>query len=277
MTTPSDSSATPVNAGPAGPVLRAVVLLRTTPPGVGAVLDLLLPDLSPQIRDLPLNRLTVTVNDVAVTFEVAAGPLVARELDYAVRQSPLRDLVQAAVAQHEGFLVLSADSGEDIFRASELLANVAATYAKDDNGLAVWPPEADHVTTDVMYVGEVAQRSAQTWFHTMAARMDETSSIAHTIGVHHLGGGDVQLRTSSLDPAGAHRELRGAVATLLEARTFPTPGTVVTIAGAPHVLTPASSVLGMGDVLEAVPTASPPAPPEAGADRPKRRGWFGRR
>ncbi|WP_454301533.1 hypothetical protein [Salana multivorans] len=163
MTTPSDSSATPVNAGPAGPVLRAVVLLRTTPPGVGAVLDLLLPDLSPQIRDLPLNRLTVTVNDVAVTFEVAAGPLVARELDYAVRQSPLRDLVQAAVAQHEGFLVLSADSGEDIFRASELLANVAATYAKDDNGLAVWLPDADHVTTDVMYVGEVAQRGSTRW------------------------------------------------------------------------------------------------------------------
>lgn len=93
----------------------------------------------------------------------------------------------------------------------------------------------------------------------MAARMDETTAIAHTIGVPALGGRDVQLRTSALDPANAFTELRSAVAGLLEERTLPAPGLTLVIGGQPHVLTPGTSQIGMGDVLDAVPSG-PPVP-----------------
>ncbi len=253
MNTAPDASTTP---GATGPVLRVVLLLERPPAGVATVLQPLVPDIAAQIAGAPLNRLTVNINGVPLAFEVATEPLVARELDYAVAQSPLRDLVQAAVARHGGYLVLSAQSGADLLGAGELLAKLAARYANDDNALAVWLPDADRATTGVMYGGEALQRPAQVLFNTMGARLDEASAIAHTIGVRHLGGAEVQLRTAALGPADAFRELRGAVATLLEARTLPSPGLVVTIAGAPHVLTSAVSVLRMGDVLEAVPVAA---------------------
>jgi len=287
MPASSDQSGAPANEPGAGPVLRVVVLLEQAPANIAEALDLLMPEAAARIRDVPLKRLSVNVNGAPVEFEVSDGRLEAPELDYAVRQSPLRDRVAAAIARHGGYLVLSTPAGGDVFGVSDLLSNIAANYADDDNGLAVWLPDADHVTTDVMYTHEVEERPALTWFNTMAARLDEASSIAHTIGVRHLGGGDVQLRTSALDPAAAHRELRGAVAGLLEERRLPAPGTAVVIAGTPHVLTPAPSAIGLGEVLEAVPAAQAQAPASSEAaaastaepvtDKPRRRGWFGRR
>ncbi|MDQ1130279.1 hypothetical protein [Microbacterium sp. SORGH_AS_0888] len=270
-----DASGAPASA----PVVRSVVLLRDAPAGMGAVVGSLMPDAGSRIGDAPLPRLTVTVNDVPVTFEISTAPIVARQLDYAVSQSPLRDLVQEAVAQHTAALVLSAASDGDVFRASELLAHVTAHYAQEPGGLAVWLPDADHATTAVMYAGEVAQRPAQVWFHTMAARMDESTSLAHTIGLGHLGGEEVQLRAAGLTPADAHRALRGAVATILEKRRFPAAGDTIELGGATFSLVPAVSVIGVGDVLDAVPASavSPAESPQRDEPgRPARRGWFGR-
>lgn len=263
MTDPSDSPSR---------TLRTVVLLENAPRGVAGALDVLMPDVAARLGDALLNSLNIDVNGVPMTFGVVPEPIVARELDYAASQSPLRDHVQSAVSRHRAHLVLSVDATADVFEASDLLANVTARYADDDNGLAVWLPDADHLTTSVMFAGEADQRPALTWFHTMAARLDERTAVAHTIGVRHLGGIEVQLRAAGMSPADAHRELRGAVATLLEQRTFPAPGTVVSIAGTPHTLTPASSIIGMGDVLDAVASenTSPPAP------APRRKGWFRR-
>ena len=261
---------------PTGPVLRAVVLLDRQPSGVGSVIDVLLPDAAAAIGNLPLTVMTVDVNEVPVTFEIGSGPLSAREFDYAVSQSPLRDRVQAAAARHGGYLMLTAEVGNDVFHAANLLSTITAAYAADDNGIVVWLPDADLATTDVMYVGDVDRRPAHVWFNTMAARVDAATSIAHTIGVPALGGLDVQLRTSSLDPAGAFKELRSAVAGLLEARTLPAPGLTLVIGSQPHVLTPATSQIGMGNVLDAVPSGPPVPQAAVPVEKPKRRGWFGR-
>ena len=260
---------------PTGPVLRAVVLLAQQPSGIGAIVDVLLPEASAAIGDLPLNEITINVNEVSLTFELGSGPLAAREFDYAVSQSLLRDRVQAAAASHRGYLTLSAQVGDDVFRAANVLSTITATYADHDNGLAVWLPDADLATTDVIYAGEVDRRPAHVWFNLMAARLDATTSIAHTIGVQVLGGPEVQLRTSALDPASAYKELRSAVAGLLETRTLPAPGLTLTIAGQPHVLTPAPSQIGMGDVLDVVPSGAPAPQVQAAAEKPKRKGWFG--
>ncbi|MGF3054026.1 hypothetical protein ACQUSY_08715 [Microbacterium sp. YY-03] len=42
----------------------------------------------------------------------------------------------------------------------------------------------------------------------------------------------------------------------------------------PNVLASAPSIIGLGEVLEAVPTAN--APQAAPEEKPKRKGWFGR-
>ena len=267
---------TSVNQQPTGPALRAVVLLAHQPADVGSVLQVLLPEAAASIGNLPLNQITVVVNQVRVTFEVGSGPLAAGEFDYAVSQSLLRDRVQAAAAAHGGHLVLTAEVGDDVFRAASVLSNVTATYADSDNGLAVWLPDADLATTDVIYAGEVSRRPANVWFNLMAARMDETTAIAHTIGVPALGGRDVQLRTSAFDPASAYTELRSAVAGLLEERTLPAPGLTLVIGGQPHVLTPGASQIGMGDVLDAVPSGAPAQQASVTSEKTKRKGWFGR-
>lgn len=124
-----------------------------------------------------------------------------------------------------------------------------------------------------MYAGQVEARAAEVWFNTMAAQLDESTALAHSIGLRHLGGADVQLRMAGGSPADAFRELRSAIATLLEGSTLPAPGVTMTIAGAPFVLTPADSVIGLGAVLEAVPGSQ--AQPAAD-DKPKRKGRFGR-
>lgn len=260
--------------------VRAVVLLEKAPTEVGELLELVIPGVSAQLEGAPKDQLTIDINDVPLTFMAGTTPLVAQELDYAVSQSLLRERVQAAVARHAGYVVLSAAVNDDVFTASNVLANIAARYADDDNGLAVWLPDADHATTDVMYAGEVDQRPAQVWFNTMAAQIDASTSLAHTIGVRHLGGVDVQLRATSATPAQAHSALRDAVATMLEASTLPAPGMVVEIGSVPHILTPAQSMIGMGEVLDATPTDQPVTASdgsnEAPADPPKRKGWFGR-
>lgn len=259
------------NDGAAGPELRVVVLLREAPAGIGNVIELLQPGMAEKLEGFPLGSLNVVVNGVDIAFDLTREPLVARELDYAVAQSLVRQLVAPAVAEHRAYLVLSAKAGDDVFTAADVLTNVAAMYADDHNGIAVWLPDADRATTDVLYAGEVSQRSAQAWFNTMAMKADETTALAHTVGVTHLGGADVQLRSTALDPAEAFDELRAAVATLLEARSFPTEGAVVSIGGRPHVLTPGVSLLRMGAVLDAVPTGESPA-----ESAPKQKGWFRR-
>lgn len=271
------SDATATTAEQTSRRVRAVVLLAQPPATIGEVLDVLQPGMGANIQGVPLQGISVAVNGFAVAFELDGQPLVARELDYAVTQSPMRALVEKAVAEHRGFLTLTVAADHDVFGASQLLANVTATYARDANGLAVWLPDADQATTDVLYAGEAAQRSAQVWFHTMAARIDDASSIAHTIGVRHLGGIDVQLR-STLAPADAHDALRDAVATLLEARTMPAAGATVVIGGVPHVLQPAQSMLQMGDVLDAQPVAGAATTSgDAAAERPSAwKRFFGR-
>lgn len=243
-----------VEAVQSGPVLRSVVLLEKAPTGIGEVLELLQPGVGAKLEGFPGNALTIAINGAEVTFEIVLEHLSAREFEYAVSQSPLRSRLEAAAGLHQGYLIISADGGGDVLATSELIANVTAMYADDPNGLAVWLPDADMATTDVMYTGDVSLRSAQTWFHTVAARLDENTAIAHTVGVRHLGGGDVQLRTTE-DAAYAHRELRGAVATLLEQGVLPRPGVTAHVGGVPHVLTQAASVLGMGEVLELAPIA----------------------
>lgn len=255
---------------PSGRTLRAVVLLSEAHATIEPILDLLLPDVAKAMGGLPLAQVSMDVNGVPMTFQVVAEPLVARELDYAVSQSLLRERVQAAVQAHRGYLVLTADDVTDVFRASELFSNVVSTYADWEQGVAVWLPEMDLATTDVIYGGEAARRLALTWFNTMAAALDQSTSVAHTIGLRHLGGQEVQLRSGALTPAQAYQELRSAVATLLEASTFPSPGSTLIIGGVPHTLAPGASVIGNGQVLEAVPA-------EAAPQAPKKRGWFGRR
>ncbi|PWD51340.1 hypothetical protein C8046_12390 [Serinibacter arcticus] len=248
------------------------------PASIGPILDQLMPDASSALGGLPLSQLSMDVNGVPMTFQVVAGPLAARELEYAVSQSLLRDRVRAAVQAHRGYLVLSADDVTDVFRASALLSDVTATYAASDAGLAVWLPEMDLATTDVIYAGEASQRPALTWFNTMAAAVDQATSIAHTIGLAHLGGQEVQLRSGALGPADAYRELRSSVATVLESGTFPTPGSTLTVAGVPHMLTAGESEIGMGRVLDAVPPArAKAATPAPEQEAPRRKGWFGRR
>ena len=258
-----------------GRTLRAVVLLAQEPGSLAEVLEGFFPDAAAAVAGSPQRQLSVNANGIPMTFELGEGPIVASELDYAVSQSLLRTRVQHAVARHRRHLILSADDATTVFSASKLLSNIAATYADGPDGLAVWLPDADYVTTDVMYAGDVERRPALTWFNTMAASLDATTALAHTIGVRHLGGWDVQLRSSTLTPAQAHQELRAAVATILEGEELPEPGAAVVIAGQPHVLTPAPSVLGLGDVLDAVATTVPA--PALEADKPKRKGWFVRK
>lgn len=267
MTTTTDPT-----AAPTGRTVRAVVLLAQPPATIGAVLDTLQPGAGARLQGVPLQAIDITLNGFVVGFALDAQPLVARELEYAVQQSPMRARVEDAVARHGGSLALSVAADADVFGASELLANVAATFADDANGLAVWLPDADLVTTDVLYAGQVEERSAQVWFQTMAARVDERSSIAHTIGVRHLGGTDVQLR-STRAPADAHVALRDAVATLLEARTMPAAGATIAIGGVPHVLQPAPSMLDMGEVLDAVPVEQAPSPGTAPEQAERPSGW----
>lgn len=254
--------------------LRSVVLLENAPHNIGAVLDVLMPGMSAQLGDAPLDTISINLNGTPASFELVKEPLVAPELDYAVSQSPLRDLVGAAVAKHRAYLVISLQN-PDVFDASGMLANVTARYADDDAGLAVWLPDADRATTAIMYAGEVDERPASAYFNTMAARLDESTAIAHTIGVHHLGGAEVQLRSSAFDPATAFTELRNAVATVLEARTLPVAGLTLTIAGLPHTLVPAPSAIGMGDVLDAMPSVAQ-THEASSAEKPARKGWFRR-
>lgn len=253
--------------------LQSVVLLGSAPAGIGDALSPLIGDAGAQLP-AGLPQLTVDVSGVPVTFTLIGEPLVASELDYAVRQSPIRELLSASVAQHQAYLVITTPVQPDVFGASARLSNVTAHLADDDNGVAVWLPEADFATTDVLYTGEVDRRPAVMWFNTMAANLDESTAIAHTIGLQSLGGVEVQVRASGATPGDVFQELRGAVATLLEGSVLPAPGVAVTIGGAPFVLTPAASIIGLGDVLEAVPAAQAPVP--ATTEAPKRKGWFGR-
>ncbi|WP_243227678.1 hypothetical protein [Microbacterium sp. CIAB417] len=256
-------------------VARIVILLRTLPAGIGEVLAPVAPTVAQSLHGAPVSRIEVTVNGVPVTFHLRSEPLRARELDYAVAQSPLSALVSEAVARHVAHLVVSVEAPTDVFDAHHVVSQLGAAFAQE-NGLAVWLPDADLATTDVMYVGEVSERPALNWFHTMAARLDETASIAHTIGLGRFGAPDVQLVSSVLAPAEAHAALRDAVAGILEARRVPEAGDYVHVAGVASVLTPGQSRLGMPVVLDVV-TAPPPDGEAPSAGRGPRRRWFGGR
>lgn len=267
--------------------VSAVVLLTQAPAGVAELVGLLMPGAEAQMP-AGVQELTVDINEVPVRFEIVADKLTAPEFEYAVSQSLLRERVQAASDTHGAFLVLTADVGADVFKASFTLSNLAARFAADNNGLAVWSPDSDLATTDVVYAGEVDQRPALVWFNAMAARIDAETSLAHTIGLGYLGGTEVQVRSTTLSPADAYGELRGAVATLLESGALPAAGGIVQLGGVAHTLAPSPSVIGMGDVLEARPVSAAGAPAVSGAPAiipsdavdaapAKRKNWFGRR
>lgn len=219
-----------------GPELRLVVLREQPYAGVGEVLDLLSPGGSAQLPDPNADTETMRLSGVDVTLQIGREPLAARELEYAVAQSPLKPRIEPAVARHGGYTAVSIDPGDDLFAGIHLLTNLGA-YLADDGGLVVWMPDADLVTTDVMYLGDLDERPAVLAFNTMAAKLDESTAIAHTIGVQQLGGIEVQLRSTTLGPGDAYQALRGAVAGRIEAQSLPKPGETLEIGGVSHVLT----------------------------------------
>ncbi|MBK0421139.1 hypothetical protein JD292_03465 [Leucobacter sp. CSA2] len=266
-----------MNAIPAAPELRSVILLKRPFGDAAEALGLFVPDAASHIDDPTLRVVPTRVNGTPVTLELGDGPLRAQELEYAVAQSAQRSRLEPILAEHGGYVVVSVEAGGDLFENSDLLANLAAYYADDDNGLAVWLPDADYVATDVIYTNDMMDRSTLVWFNTMAAKLDESTAIAHTIGLGHLGGSEVQLVSNALDPAQAYLGLRGAVADLLDGGALPAGGMTVAIDGAQYALVTGESKIGMGAVLNLVPASELTAAQESPAEKPKRKGWFGRR
>ncbi|TGO05218.1 hypothetical protein [Serinibacter arcticus] len=245
---------------------HTVVLLRRVPERIGAVLALFSPD-PRTVQDVPGDRVTTTVNGHAITVALTPAPLRSDHLTYALAQSPTKQLLADAVAGHAAHVSFTYE-GDDLRGAQPTLTVLTAYVADAEDGLAVFVPATDQLTTDVLYAGEAASTPALTWFNTMAARLDATTSIAHTIGLARLTGSEIQLRSTALSPGEAFRDLREGVAAALDAGAELRAGDGLALGGVHHVLTPGASVIGMGDVLDVVP-----GPPEA---EPRRRGWFRR-
>jgi hypothetical protein len=243
-----------------------VVLLRRAPERIGAVLALFSPD-PRTVLDVPGDRITTTINGHVVTVALVPAPLRSDHLAYALSQSPTKHLLADAVAGHAAHVTFTY-AGEDLRGAQLTLTMLTAYVADAEDGLAVFVPATDQLTTDVLYAGEAERNPALTWFNTMAARLDATTSVAHTIGLARLTGAELQLRSTALSPGEAFRDLREGVAAVLAGDGELRAGGSLAVGGAPHVLTTAASVIGAGEVLDAVP-----GPPEA---EPKRRGWFRR-
>jgi hypothetical protein len=245
---------------------HTVVLLRRAPDRIGAVLALFSPD-PRAVQDIPGDRITTTVNGFPITVTTSAAPLRSDHLDYALRQSPSAGLLADAVAGHTAHVTFTYE-GEDVRGAQLTLTMLTAYVADSDDGLAVFVPATDQLTTDVLYAGEAERNPVLTWFNTMAARLDATTSIAHTIGLSRLTGTELQLRSGALTPGEAFRDLREGIAAVLTSGGDLRAGGAIAVGGAPHVLTPGESLIGMGDVLDVVP-----GPPR---EEPRRRGWFRR-
>lgn len=231
--------------------LRTVVFLKDAPSGVGEALRVLFREAADQIP-AGLAQLTVNIGEAPMTLTLIAQPLAGPEFDYAVAQSPHSTELRSAVAVHNAYLLLTTPAEPEVFAASARLSTVTAYFAYDDNGVAVWLPDADYATTDVHYANAAGSRPAVVWFNTMAAMLDETTAIAHTIGLQSLGGSEVQLRKVSATPADTFRELQDAVATMLEGSALPAADMTLTIADTPHRLVAGTSEIGFGDVLEVV-------------------------
>ena len=188
-------------------------------------------------EDVPLPRLGMNVIGVRLDLSVFAAPLQSKLLDFALANSPVRSILEPAVAAHRSHLLVLA-AREDPFRVQQALTPVVATLASGDGVTAVLLPHQEAITTDVLYAGETQQRPALTWFRTNAAAHGDGMAAAFTRGLWALGGTDVVLWRVPCEPAQAFRELRGAVATLLEAGRLPREGDVMSVAGASYALTP---------------------------------------
>ena len=86
--------------------ISAVVLLDTEPRGVGAYLSRISPQLQTRVDQVPqlaeLAALGLTINGSDVVVRTEQTPLQHDRLSAAVRQSPVRQLVEPAVAGHRG-------------------------------------------------------------------------------------------------------------------------------------------------------------------------------
>lgn len=244
--------------------IRSVVLLSAAPTAIGDAVGVLtsgVPD------GLTGDAVTLNLGPAEVALSIVRERLDADPFRYAVSQSPIAARIEEAAAGHTAYLIVSAPAGADILQAAGVVADVTARFADEDNGLAVWLPDADFATTAVMYVGEYSEDPSQTWFNTMAATMDATASLAHTIGVAHLGGTDLQFVAPGLTPVVAYNIVRHVVAQHLADGEYPPAGFEITVGETTYALEPAQSVLGMGSVLSFVPVEAPA----------KKRGWFGRK
>lgn len=264
--------------------LMAIVLLGTAPHSVGEVLADAHPILGERAEAQPeLGRqteLTTTVNGHELRFAVAP-PETSESFRLALSESLVRTRVEAGAADHRSTVVVSTPvgAGIDPYAAHELLSYLAAGLLDRDDATAIWLPHQGQVTTDVLFIGELERRSAHTWFRSMAMWLDQGAGTSHafTEGLGAFGSLDVQWSGVTLPPQEAWTALRTAIADLLEARTIPTPGLSLEVAGVRHVLVAGTDLARGTPVLDLVPDAAAPAPAERPEGAPeKKRRWFGR-
>ncbi|HIZ34548.1 MAG TPA: hypothetical protein H9815_02130 [Candidatus Ruania gallistercoris] len=244
--------------------ISAVVLLDTEPRGVGAYLSRISPQLQTRVDQVPqlaeLAALGLTINGSDVVVRTEQTPLQHDRLSAAVRQSPVRQLVEPAVAGHRGRVEVTISEITDPHSAQHTLSGVTAAIAGGADAVAVYLPHQSRATTQVLYVGEAVQRPAQTWFWAPAMWLDQQQGTAHafTEGLAVLGGLEVQYSNVPVEPAQAFRTLRSIVAEVLEAGSVPRTGLGVDIDGVPHQFVLGTDVIRRIPVLDLVPAPASP-------------------
>lgn len=271
-----------------GQPLLAVVLLDSPLAGVGEVLAAAHPSLAQTVQAQPaigaLPVISVPVNGFDVRFAVQP-PETSAEFRQAVAESLVRQRVEPVAAAHGGTALVATTvaAGADPVAAHRVISGFAAGILERDDARAVWLPHQGQVTTDVLFVGELARRPAHTWFRVVAMQLDPAAGTSHafTDGLGALGSTDVQWSGGTLPPAEAWNVLRTAVADLLEAGTPPAPGTQIELGGVTHTLVPGTDLIRSTPVLDVVPSQAPgqaqgSSPAQAQAPDQKKRRWFGR-
>ena len=244
---------------PHAATVSAVVLLDIEPRGVGEYLSRISPQLqakvdqTPPLADLLALGLTINGSDVMVRTEQA--PMEHDGLSYAIAQSPVRQLLEPAVAGHRGWVEVTISQITDPHSAQRTLSGVTAAIAGGAYAVAVYLPHQYRATTQVLYVGEAAQRLAQTWFWAPAMWLDQQQGVSHafTEGLAVLGGLEVQYSNVPADPAEVFRRLRSTVAEVLETGSVPQAGLGADIDGVPHQFVPGTDRIRNIPVLDLLP------------------------
>lgn len=246
----------PVTAEPA---VTTLVLLQEPPPGIGGHLALIAEKLRDLVESRPALRqvpaLEMNINGAALRFTAVPQPLTDDRLASSATQSPVRQLVEPALAAHRGALEITLTAVADLVRDLTTLSNVTAAVAGNEDALGVYLPAQQRLTTTVLYCGEVDQRPAQTWFWSPAMWLDQQQGTSHafTEGLALLGGLEVQYSSVPAEPAQAFRTLRSAVADVLETGSVPRAGLGVDIDGAAHQFVPGTDLIRSIQVLDLVP------------------------